>query len=320
MSSRIPHDQFSQRPPVLKELLAKKYLAIHEAVFVLTEWPKESFQIFYEASRPLVNLKCWCKFYMPKGDSAFDPTQFGTKFENIFSKIKKSAEKGTLDAEFSYLHDGITWIFKANHVLYWALDQGLFFSENLQKEFDTYLIEGSSGKLAENWVKKKIITQFLLYEHPTCPTNKLKEDSLFAAFQIKSVDKNCTAIVHAIESVRDKPGKKGKRTRDLYIPKAIPEIKQTDLNGTVRYHVPSLKVGLTIMMWAWVFRKGNNNILDGMHHCIKTSQYPVSDWYLSDAMAQLYLRNSPPALMMVAMEHCSTIWDSLIQYCQDLES
>lgn len=306
--------QFTQ-PPDVSKFFEKKFWAIHEAAFMFTEWPKNGCDILYEDTRPVIGLKIWCKFFLPQGKETFDPSQYGAKFKNIYSMMKKAAEQGILEATFAFLHDGITWIVEPKRLIFWALSNGIFIPEELQNEIGVFLFD--NPKNSKNWVEKKIIAQILLIEDPTCETNKLKNDPLFSFFGIKSVDDNRTAIGKAIESVRKNPGKKGVKKRAPYIPEALPEVRQIDLNGNVRFHLPSLMNVLTIMFWAWIYRLGQDHIESGALSCLKI-ECPISHWYLTSDMPKLYLSDASPLLIFVALEHCGNVWEGIKVYCSEL--
>jgi hypothetical protein len=301
--------------PNFDKFIRLEYWGAHEAAFALAGWPKENL-VLINPQLPVEIRSHRFAFYAPPGASDFDSSHYGEKVKRIFDALEAAAKWQAINVCHIPLFEGVSWIISPSEAIIWALKQGIYIAEDLQKAIGVYLIHAKKEKTRMNKVKNLSIMQYLLcddYKGKPFAVLPLSKDSLFAKYGTGSPLRHPTAIAKAINEHLGEPGKRGKeQKRPPYIPRLITEIKQVDQEGRTRFHLPSLKIALETLMNIWIEKRGNGCLISGIDNCLVSFQDPILDGFLELRMVKLYLDDAPALIWRLALEHCDFIWHNLL--------
>lgn len=253
-------------PPPIKCFLNEMFWAIHEAVFVLTAWPKDGLyltSIIYSPGNNRQNLEKDRSFiYLPE-DSRIDPKLYGREFEQVYNDLKSAVENGALESKTHRLC-GVLHFVTPCEVITWALLKGYILPKDLQEAIDirqdeeSLKLPGKTRNILPIKVKEKIVAQFFLAKDPKQSRIQLYNavrdyidgrnqtlDYMDGKEQINTLKYNrgqdLTATRKNLNELYESPGRKGRRkeikkTANSYIPKAINEVIRKDAKGNVHYN------------------------------------------------------------------------------------
>lgn len=239
-------------PPPVKELLKEGYLAINEAVYVLTGWPK--FGLFHSTISPLPEeIKAIRSFFfLPGPKEKFNPQAL--KVNNIFKEMKLSILNGELDAKFIHLCEGVSFLIRPWDVVVWALLKGYSFPMDLQDALEMYQAPDKKfSKSNQLKIQAKIAAQVLLEMDPTLTVTNIINQPFMHFFRNNRncKDKERKAVRRAANEVFSEKGKRGrppkdpnKRTTRKYFLKPIPGVMMIHSSGKRLYHFQTLRIAM----------------------------------------------------------------------------
>lgn len=239
-------------PPRIEDFLKEKCWAIHEAAFILTEWPQ--YNLF---STRVHSIPDRFFIYLPDNIEV-NPTLYGTKFEDIFNDLNESIENGDLPYTNHRILDTMRFV-SPSDVVIWALMRGHILSNELQEAIgvrqDTstsHLPSKTQGKLPTK-VQEKILAQFILAKDPNQKRKDLYKNVLKRLGKEEihpGIRRDLTAVRNNLNELYDSPEKKGRRKdsekfNESYTPKAIQEVMRKDQEGYLYYNFPLLVIAMT---------------------------------------------------------------------------
>lgn len=307
MIFKIASKQFI--PPPIEEFIKEQYWTINEAVHVLVGWPKEInlFPVTLSLSERDIILQRTI-FYLPCPDSPFDPKTFGKRFNEVFMQMKKSIEKGALEAKFGCSSDSVTCLISPEKIILWALNKGLSLPNDLQRATNVHQIGNQkTSEPKRTKVQRKIASQFILYRQPDANSSDICKDHLLKQLLAldKTVDKELKAIKRAAGKVfteqlkRGRPSQKN-RQNGSYLPKEIPEVMQRDPDGIIRYHFPHLRIALETAMRAKILMYDDEDLR-------RMSLKVIFLEFLQDPIVKLYLPEPSDLVLEFAQQICNNI-------------
>lgn len=186
-------------PPLIENFLNACLWAIHEAAFVLTEWPKEKLyltSISYSSESNRQNLEVDRSFFYLPECSRIDPQLYGKKFEEVYNDLKSAVENGTLECKIHRIC-GVLYLVVPSEVITWALLRGYILPDELQdaigirQETSEWKLQAKTRNTLPMIVKEMILAQFLLAKDPKISRGKLYKEVreyFDAAENIKSLE------------------------------------------------------------------------------------------------------------------------------------
>lgn len=281
--------------PSMEEMLKYDLWEFHEALFVLTSWPEYiiksdcanysknkniSRTFFYEpAPPPPPSQSSPAPNETSPYDWKFDPSQMGREFITAYTSMRDAVAAGQLepdkvvdlgikdvfgrwekkDSDWRFKGECISSLFSPNKVINWALRNGIYFSEELQKLIGLCLIKGKLDKSTRKKVEIKIVGQFLRHFFPGERASFYCEHEWMEEYVEKPecdetpqlVKDKYRSIKNHLDELRDpnRTSIKGNRSEndiknEPYTPRAIKEVTYVDEGGIRRYHIPSLEVAI----------------------------------------------------------------------------
>ena len=295
--------------PTLSSLLKFNFLGLHEAAFLLTEWPREGYFECSLSPLPEEIKKDRSFFYMPhKLRLNFESMHSESK--RAFIELKKSIELGELPARSEYLFEGVSLLVNTEDLILWALFKGFILSKELQRELGFGQIKNpkENGHLP-NKVKNKIVGQFVLSMEPNLKlAAEIYKHPLMQLFKEEKkhengepTDKEHKAVLRSINKLYNSAGKRGRPAAScsppnrLYVPKAIPEVMLKDDKGRVYYHFPLFKVAMELAAHIKMTQLGKERLL-------KISKSEFMNELLNDDVVFLYLENAPQIVLKFTLK------------------
>jgi len=285
-----PSEPFT--PPSLTVFLKHKYWGIHEAAFVLTNWPnKDLFECYITPlSEDVKEDRSF--FYMLPHDRSFDPYMFGKEYQRVFCDIKTSIENKTLPARFEYLFDGVSYLVSPQDLIVWALLRGRVLPEILQKELRIYQIKKKSTKPLQKNVKKKILAQFCLSKNQAMSMEELCRE---VKYLDDSENSDYTASRRVINELFDSQGVRGRpsigeKKPRKYTPKPILEVVEFSSDGLIHYQFPLLKDAMLLAAQIKLQIISEDQPL-------KITKEEFLDKFMNDDVVNLYIKNAPELIV-----------------------
>ena len=299
-------------PPNLHQFIRLEYVGAHEAAFVIAGFPKENL-ILVNPSLPVEFQKHRFAFYAPPGVSKFNPSEYGVKFKEIFEKLEEAAQWKTVNVSHTPLFEGVSWLINPSEAIIWALKQGIYIAEDLQKVIGVFLIDAELKKPRINRIKNLSVAQYLLFRFMDKPfgIKDLSKDPLFTKHGTGNNNEHPSAIMKQIKEHLVEPGKAWKQ-RSPYVPRPISELKQIDNEGKIRFHFLSLMIALETFMNIWIEEMGRGDLVKGVDSCLTSFHDPILDGFLDLKLVKLYLDDAPALIWRLALEHCDDIWATFL--------
>lgn len=315
-------------PPPIEEFLLEEYWAMHEAAFVLTEWPEHNLFLsslsYYHTDQNVtqkMESNLFRSFMYLPIDQKIDPKVYGEKFEDVYCDLKEAIENGSLSFK-TQINEGIVFLVSPCEVITWALLKGYILPDELQKAVgisQDLTILGLAAKTRNALpikVRQKIAAQFFLAKEPAQSRKQLCQNVLKSIpeegrfFKVNE-KRDLTVVRNNINELFEKPGKRGRRTEknhciEPYTKKAIEEVVKKDSSGKLFYNVPLFKVAMETAV----------NLKIG---AIERKRMIGFNWdaflkeFLGDEVVNLYLPENE-YLIKIMMACFNTAWSNFILY------
>lgn len=291
MSTELKLKDFT--PPSFNDFLKQKYWAVHEAAFVLTQWPRNNlfpvniYPSLMHGPHAQKNSDLDRSFlYLPWGFK-IDPQYYGKNFEDVFNNINKAIENTEIDCKMHFVR-GVIYFIKPLDIITWSLINGFIFSESLQealgirqditarqlpsKTRNTFLMkvrEKITGQLYLSIdLKRKRellyldVRKYLLHYFFT---NKMKLLGAEVRYMESPEKQDLTATRRNLSKLYDLEDQKNfskESTRIIkkYTPKAIEEVVKIDASGQFYYNFPLFKEAMRIVAYFKVYLIEEENI------------------------------------------------------------
>lgn len=254
--------------PSIHEMLEYDLWEMHEAVFLLTQWPDYIFKCYCEDAAKKTNLPRMF-FYQPAGDFEhptpfqwrFNPNKMGLNFLKTYNLLKEAILRGNLHSRVEYLgigdvyEEGRSHLLSPEKVIRWALLNNINLPEDFQEAIGVHTMNEEIEKTIQNKVKNKIVGQFLRAEHPKMSiTDCCKHPWMMQSGTAKtSTGNEYRTIRNALNELNQpdtkRERKQGRRSKkdienEQYYPKALEEVIYKESSGIRRYNIPLLKLAM----------------------------------------------------------------------------
>lgn len=225
------------------DLLKERFLAIHEAAFLLTDWPKHN---LFKTSICFNNVVIGDLLldrqyiYLPK-EEKIDPKKYGKRFKNVYNHLKEAIEKGDLSFNNFRVKGNIYFLTPHNFVS-WALINGYIFPIPLPEPFQIYSQDETPLELHPKTraalpmkVREKITAQLILAIDPKPSSRTDLCEKVLIYVDPRRTD--LTGVRDNINELYEFPGKKGRNKQnangqsDSYILRPMEEILSENLKG-----------------------------------------------------------------------------------------
>lgn len=289
----------------LEHWLSIEWWEVHEAAFILTEWPKN----MIVAGLPEFIHKQFNRgvIYFPEGRLLKKTVNKNTL--KVLIAMIHAIQNGELPAESRNLFlskiygKNVSYLVRSFDVIFWYLLAGFILPDELQKKLNIYQLKNLKlPKKPDKTVKNQIVGQHLLAANPQLCRNLLLKNTLFNRFGTgnESEDKELKAIrrdLNQLFPVEKRVGRQPKDQIPPYVPKAIPQVVQRSDDGQPHYHLPLLKTAITTSA------KIKIDSIERQQLNKMTEEEFLDDFFCNEVV-RLYIDQAPPNVMKMVRMFC----------------
>ncbi len=317
-------------PPSIEEVLKYDVLELHEGGLWLTDWLGKIYTCSCKEVMKNTNISR-SFFYLSGPHPAYqrsDETPFFKQenmtddFLKLYIKMEKAAKSGNgklkVRAETLFFGEiygeNTSYFVSPEDLLAWALDEGIYLPEDIQKATGFYLQkQGKKIKRIDSFLKKvgiKITGQMLRYYFPGKRTRFYCRHPWMKEYRpIHGAKDEYGTITKALDELRDPSIARTQGNRlmedveeELCHPQAIPEIVCQDPTGIWRYRIDALEVAM-VKAANILLSEYRENFFKGT---VVETQQQFIDNFINHEVTSLYLKNASSMLLERIRNHIKT--------------
>lgn len=296
-------------PLVVSHWLCLDWWEIHEAAFILTEWPDNMIAIgTQELIRDQLDRGV---IYAPKERILKKMLKKSTS--DLLSELKKSVENGELNAVSRNLllsrsyGKNISYLLRSHDVILWSLLKEFILPIKIQNELDIHQLE--DFEKSPKTVQNQIVAQHIFSINPKISKQGLLDHPWIKKFgtgndsndcELKAVGRDYDEFYSDKKEIGKNKKKRGRPSKNQIfsqVLKAIPEVLQKREDGICAYHIPFLKITTVVAIKIKIE-------LIGQEQLFKMTGEEFLNEFLQGEVIRLYLKEASPSILKLVRNIC----------------